>query len=210
MLPVRHYYHVYAAGAWTRPVNEHMMALGQAALRDMGMTVGLVGPEQDCHAAKVAVQMLAAAQDLHVPVMHWLEQEKGWEQVTLLQLYRDLHASTDDYAVLYMHTKGAYRDLEGNRLWRRAMTRALVGRWEDCLERLDEGFDAVGCHWMRNPEFPEQVPFFAGNFWWAKASYLRTLPEPLNETRWQPEVWVSLGDPRPYDMLPGYPSYGNG
>jgi hypothetical protein len=66
----------------------------------------------------------------------------------------------------------------------------------------------VGCHWIRNPEWPEQGPFFAGNFWWARSGYLRMLPEPLNETRWQAETWITLGSPRIRDMLPEWPTYG--
>jgi hypothetical protein len=61
---------------------------------------------------------------------------------------------------------------------------------------------------VKSPEWPEQVPFFAGNFWWARASYLRTLEPPLEESRWQAETWVSLGEPKVYDVLPGWPNYG--
>jgi len=41
-LPIRHYYHVYAAGAWMQPVREHVAALAVSGLR-VPTVVGLVG-----------------------------------------------------------------------------------------------------------------------------------------------------------------------
>lgn len=206
-MKVRHYFHCYAAGAWSGPVRDHFTALGRAGLDDTRTTVGLVGPEADRRMARERVTELCAKWALPVP-SDWLEEEDGWEQVTLLRLHEDLHADDDDYAVLYMHTKGAANDLDSSAAWRRSMTRALVGSWEECTGYLERGYDAVGCHWVKSPEWPEQAPFFAGNFWWARASYLRTLDKPLNETRWQAETWVSLGEPQVHDMLPGWPNYG--
>lgn len=206
-MKVRHYYHCYAAGAWSGPVRDHFTALGRAGLDDTRTTVGLVGPEADRRMARERITELCAKWALPVP-SDWPQEEHGWEQVTLLRLYADLHEDDDDYAVLYMHTKGAANNLDSSAAWRRSMTRALVGSWEECVMYLRAGCDAVGCHWVKSPEWPDQVPFFAGNFWWARASYLRTLDKPLNETRWQPETWVSLGEPRIHDMLPGWPSYG--
>lgn len=208
-LTIRHYYHVYAAGGWVQPVREHMRALSEARLRDMHTIAGIVGPERDRKLARDGLSWYTSGFGLCRPE-RYVEADEGWEQVTLQAIYQDVHETPGEYLVLYCHTKGAHRDTPGNTDWRRAMTSALVGRWRDCTALLEGGeFDAVGCHWIRAPEWPEQVPFFAGNFFWAKASYLRTLPEPPNETRWQPEVWVSGdGTARVYDMLPGYPSYG--
>lgn len=203
---IRHYYHVYAAGAWSAPVRDHFTALGRAGLDTMETTVGLVGPEADRGVARDRITELCAKWDLLQPV-RWAEADRGWEQVTLRVVHQDVHEVPGDYAVLYLHTKGAGRDLDSQAAWRRSMTRALVGGWEQCAAAL-ASHDMVGCHWVRNPEWPEQGPFFAGNFWWAQASYLRTLAPPLNETRWQAETWASLGSPRVHDMLPRWPDYG--
>jgi hypothetical protein len=204
---IRHYYHCYAAGAWSGPVRDHFTALGRAGLDDTVTTVGLIGPEADRRMARERITELCAKWALPQP-SHWEEAGDGWEQVTLMKARADLLESSDEYAVLYMHTKGAANDLDSSASWRRSMTRALTVNWEDCVSYLEHGYDVVGCHHVRSPEWPEQVPFFAGNFWWARASYLRTLEAPLNETRWQAETWVNLGSPRVYDMLPGWPDYG--
>lgn len=210
-MKVHHYYHCYAAGAWSAPVRDHFTALGRAGLDDAAMTVGLVGPPRDRQAARERIEDMCRKWALAFPVA-WAEEDEGWEQVTLLRLYADLRDPRvfppgEDAAVLYMHTKGASRDLDSSAAWRRSMTQALVSNWRQCT-RLLWKHDAVGCHWVKAPEWPEQEPFFAGNFWWARASYLRTLEAPLTESRWQPETWVSLGKPKIHDMLPGWPDYG--
>lgn len=206
-MKIRHYYHCYAAGAWSAPVRDHFTALGRAGLDDMALTVGLVGPAQDRLTARERVTELCAKWALPQPEA-WPEEDEGWEQVTLQRLWQDVQEIPGEYGVLYMHTKGAARNLDSSAAWRRSMTQALVSKWEECTGWLEGGYDAVGCHWVKAPEWPEQEPFFAGNFWWARASYLRTLDPPLNETRWQSETWISLGKPRIHDMLPGWPNYG--
>lgn len=207
-LGVRHYYHAYAAGAWSQPVREHFEALSGAGLRDMDLTVGLIGQVEDRERCWEIITHYVTALDLPEPV-NWLEAEYGWEQLTLQQVHLDVHQVPGEFAVLYMHTKGAHNNTDGNARWRQSMTRYLVGRWGECVQLLDQGYDAVGCHWVKAPQWPEQPPFFAGNFWWARASFLRTLAPPDNETRWQPETWISYGDPKIYDLRPCWPDYGD-
>lgn len=205
-MKVRHYYHCFAAGAWAEPARDHFTALARSGLDDIALTVGLVGADRDRAVARDRITELCAKWALPVPA--WTEAEAGWEQVTLSAIHRDAQGIPGEFAVLYMHTKGAARNLDSSASWRRSMTKALTADWEAHVARLEGGYDAVGCHWVKAPEWPEQEPFFAGNFWWARASYLRTLEPPLNETRWQAETWVSLGKPRIFDALPGWPNYG--
>lgn len=205
---VKHFYHVYAAGAWSEPVTEHFKALGEAGLDDMSLVIGMVGPEDARFRARERITGLCREWKLPEPSC-WAEADHGWEQVTLKLIYDEARYSTGDYNVLYMHTKGAANPSDGSSRWRQSMTRELVGGWRRCTRLLWE-HDVVGCHWVKAPQWPEQVPFFAGNFWWSKASYLRTLDPPLTETRWQPEVWVSGdGSPRVFDLLPRWPDYGD-
>lgn len=212
MLPIRHYYHCYAAGAWSAPVRDHWAALGRSGLEDMTTVVGLVGPEHDRKMARERITLLSEKWVLPQP-SRWAEAAEGHEQVTMSQIHADVHGIPGEYAVLYMHDKGSFRDTDDNAMWRRSVTRRLVGEWERCAELLED-HDIVGCHWME--QFGDW--FFAGTFWWARASYLRLLPPPEDEDRWSPEVWVSQGAcparagdlpfPKIYDMLPGRPVYG--
>lgn len=204
-LPVRHYYHVYAAGAWAVPVREHVAALAGAGLR-APVTVGLAGPADARADAREAIGKALA--DAGLPaVMRWAEADEGWEQVTLREVHTGVHAIPGEYAVLYAHTKGAHDASPVNAAWRRTMTRELVGGHGRCARLLAAGCDAVGCHWVTAPH-DLATGFYAGNFWMAKASYLRRLPPPADGTRWEAETWVSsCSGPVVADLLPGWPRY---
>jgi hypothetical protein len=127
------------------------------------------------------------------------------ELPTLSQLQRWLPGHEDWY-VFYHHAKGVTAPTdEGKKNHRRVMTEATVVRWRQCVKDLDRGFDAVGINFV-DPVY-RQIPsnigchrFFAGNFWWAKASHLIKLPKlPSNANnyatdRMLAEMWIgSLG-----------------
>lgn len=83
------------------------------------------------------------------------------------------HATDNDGAVLYIHTKGVVRSGPSIDDWRAAMLYWMVERWRECVYKLLKGYDAVGYTRCERP-----VPHFQGNYWWAKTSYLRTLGDP--------------------------------
>lgn len=192
---IRHYYHAYADGKWRSPVSEHIAAI-KTIDQPITITVGVVGTSSN----------RAAFEATNVVVDQWVEEETGFEQVTLSSLQSDLVGGQTS-AVLYAHTKGAYNPTHLNAAWRRSMTRRLVGDWARCLARLDE-VDVVGCHWLTPEEFPGSIvtPFFGGNFWWAHSDCLSRLPAVRAETRWDAEHWIGLGNPKAWDLLPGWPS----
>lgn len=80
-----------------------------------------------------------------------------------------------DTKILYMHDKGVthYQKPSQNSvtLWRRYMEYFAIDQWEDCIAALDS-FDACGVDLSYRE--PGVAPFFAGNFWWARADYIRT------------------------------------
>lgn len=196
---IRHYYHVWADGAWEEPVYEHATALDLSGL-DSDITIGVVGADWRRIAVMVAFGLADTAS--------YIEADEGWEDVTLAALWDDAHDHPDDL-FLYCHTKGAYHQSVSNTLWRQAMTARLVTDWHECVDLLRE-HDAVGCHWLDGGTREDPYMIFAGNFWWATGSYLATLPEPVAwHDRYEAERWVGRGQPRAYDRLPGNPSYGN-
>lgn len=196
---IRHYYHVFADGQWRQAVDEHLEAL-HGITDPLQVTVGVIGSEKNRD--KAIGHIFTGCPRVH----HWVEAEKGWEQVTLQRLRDDLSTGHND-RILYAHTKGAYDPKPLNIEWRRAMTRLLVNGWENCLDLLGE-YDAVGCHWL-GPWDGHEHPngFFGGNYWWANPSYLRTLPPLGTGTRWDAEWWIGVNNPRIHDLLPGWPSF---
>jgi hypothetical protein len=136
---------------------------------------------------------------------------KEWhEQTTLHKLQEDVHSNDEEYYVLYIHHKGAFSNQVG---WRKYMEYFCIERWKECIEKLDEGYETCGASFLNNPPHP----FYAGNFFWARASYLRrckrmkTPPEnnfqPQFEgqphMRFDSECWHGSGNPKWYDMHPG-------
>jgi hypothetical protein len=190
------WYHVWCDGEWQEPVEEYLQTLRNSDFPACPR-VGLVGTPHNREKAREALgDCIVAA-----------EADQGYEQVTLKAVRE--YALHNDGAVLYAHTKGASNkgDLGPNSLWRRAMNLRVVDNWQSNLHALEEGYDALGCHWLTPDEHPGTIgtPFFAGNFWMARCDYLRTLPECETRDRMDAETWVGLREPRVFDCLPGWP-----
>ena len=191
-----HFYHVFADGSWQKPAVDHVKRLANSGLlRELdGMYVGVVGSVE------------ARAEVRHrVPGVIVAEAESGWEQVTLEALRR--FVGDFDGHVLYGHTKGAWSQTVLADRWRHAMTEETVGAWEKCVRALDRA-EVAGPFWLRSPE-PEHAlheNFFAGNFWWARAEYLRTLGPVRTTSRFDAEGWIGLGRPSFVNLSEGLPT----
>jgi len=112
---------------------------------------------------------------------------RQYEYPTLNRLWETCKATDDEFYVYYCHTKGAsYRQNFKSDIWRRVMAEAVLGRsWRECVVKLDEGNNTCGIM-IRNGHY-------SGNFWWAKASYIRTLRKPLRSSnRFIHETWLSI------------------
>lgn len=171
------------------------------------MLVGVNGGEESEHLARGAFPNARL-------VFHGLESRN--ENLTIVEMEKWVRSHHDWY-VLYLHSKGAthgYGGLSGGQRerWRNCMMRHLVGNWRECVKDLDAGFESVGCHWLSKTTawriripFPPDQSMWAGNFFWAKASFLATLPSILLrdriklsgikslESRFEAEVWIGNG-----------------
>lgn len=124
-------------------------------------------------------------------------------------------ASNQDCYIYYSHLKGAIHKGEPlYAVWRRRMQDACVVNWRRCVDDLNKGADAVGCHWLTPEQFGPAVaaPFFGGNFYWCTANFMATLPL-LPETSvtradmYACESVIGWGPRRPriVDYWPGWP-----
>lgn len=128
----------------------------------------------------------------------------------LLRRWLPKHA---DWLVLYHHSKGVTQAKDGRddrekTEHRRSMETACVWNWQQCVKDLERGFQAVGINWVdpiTRPVLPGR--FYAGNFWWARADYLLTLP-PLPDKareyglfeRTKAEMWIGSAKVRPFTL----------
>lgn len=107
----------------------------------------------------------------------------------------------EDWLVCYHHMKGVAHSNDGYRGWRRCMQEAVIHQWNRCVSALQNGFDTVGAHWKTNLD----QKYWAGNFWWATAKYLGTLPplnpKTLNGRYYEGEVWIGKGNPRYHQIM---------
>jgi len=89
--------------------------------------------------------------------------------------YTDL---VEDERVTYMHNKGSYnpKEIVQNSYWRKFLTRAALS--EECLDPPNGTCNACGLDF-----WPIWSPFFPGNMWTARCSYISQLLPPLGMDR---------------------------
>jgi hypothetical protein len=104
--------------------------------------------------------------------------------------------------MLYVHSKGALTMNKCVLHWHKLMEWYNVYQWRGSVQALNMGFQTSGVLLTDTPQ-----RHYSGNFWWAKAGYLATLPDPLSEgyytdeSRIKYEMWVGLNLERPFSHL---------
>ncbi len=179
------FYHVACLNHWRQVVAEQMNLLSLYGLNSQPVRVGILGTDEDCQTFRqivaengVAVEIVAHEPDL-----------RRFELPTRLALERWARRAPDDSALFYFHSKGVGgAPIDPLReSWRRLMNRYLIPRWRDLLRELNE-FDLIGVNWHgKDPDSGDPQrdywkghPHFSGNFWWARADWIKRLP-PLQE-----------------------------
>lgn len=125
----------------------------------------------------------------------------------ILDLLQNISLEENFYCY-YFHTKGVsidennvFKYHKSNDLinlkinvesWRKYMEYFLIDKFENCLEVLDNNYDACGVQYTTNPK-----EHFSGNFWWSKSEYIKKLPKinSLDKTRrHNAEFWIGSGN----------------
>lgn len=99
-----------------------------------------------------------------------------FEGFTLNHLWSDCQRMKDDALVWYIHTKGASKPSQGALSWRYAMEAFVIQEWKRIIQLFETQpeLDCIGAHLPT-----DHRTFFAGNFWWARARHIKSLPSPL-------------------------------
>lgn len=87
-----------------------------------------------------------------------------------LQLIEDTIQEGDK--ILYFNSLGVTGNSIYKQSWRKYLSYFNIEKWEECIKALDNGYDTCGVDFRTDP-----IPHYSGNFWWANASYLKTLPK---------------------------------
>jgi hypothetical protein len=210
------YYHTRLSGGDPHIDPDHamgIMAEQMAELRRSGLeeaasriVVGVNGG--DCDFAAAAMMAPGKAELVQHP-----DHFRG--ELPTMFLMQKWAKENPDWYVMYHHTKGAIHKNEPlYDVWRHRMQDAVVTNWRRAIKDMDAGIESVGAHWLTPEGWPALVtaPFWGGNFWWAKASFLNTLPQ-LRQTAmsraefYDAESWIGWGPRRPIvkDYCPGWP-----
>ena len=129
------------------------------------------------------------------------------EQSLTLSSIRFLASLETEANIFYVHTKGVtHKNSLAQTDWREYMEYFILTRWKECYLELDKS-DVVGVDWHLGEGYMGATskkcgnipvtPHFSGNFWWATAEYLKTLPPlfPLIN-KYQCEFWVGMKNPK--------------
>lgn len=154
----------------------------------------------------------------NITYKHFGDEYRDWyEYTTCLELQNECKQSEEEFYALYIHNKGAFTRTVGNYNWRKYMEYFCVEKWEECVQKLNEGYDLVGAAYLDNENVDNTAHYFAGNFFWTKSSYIRRckqLRKPT-EVSFQPQMpnqphlrfdlepWHASGNPKWYELNPG-------
>lgn len=144
-----------------------------------------------------------------------------YETTSRMRLWAKSLVDNHDALVLYIHNRGSTRSPnEITQKWTQCMEHFLISRHNICISQLKNGKLTVGCalikHFCEREKQPSQLEnmmfskngrpkkrgvwHYTGNFWWAKASYIATLPEPHKICRYRAgEDWI-LGSIRDHQL----------
>ena len=205
------YYHVWSPGSsdiWRLLIDEQIKRMTKSALQfNVDVYCCISGPQH------VAIAEMISCYDW-INILVSTADERRFEGETLTRLHSACVARPDLEAVGYIHTKGirhfpgaspaTFRAVNS---WRHFLEWGTIDRWRDGIGNL-QTVDVVGVNFRDKP-----WPHFSGNFWWASASYVRSLPAPdermlnlervldvddatLERTNY--ERWIGIGNPKTF------------
>lgn len=161
---------------YQRIVDEIVESVNITGLYDMvdNITVGIVGGNKK-HIKRLPDKYKVGFESHNLRL---------YEKPTLTMLHE--HCCNNLGNVLYIHSKNArttptekHVNYKGWKSWgsrevhRKYMLNFMVHHYVDRLADLDS-YDTVGCDFRNHPA---NCSHFAGNFWWANNSFIKTLPD---------------------------------
>lgn len=184
---------------------EQLMALKDSGLMDASeeFYIGVNGDESDA----MMISQIAGNKAKVV-----CNGKGAVSEIPTMKMLRSWLPGHEEWAVLYHQMKSVSTQGQADG-WRHRMERNVVWNWRDCIGRLESGVETCGSHWLTPEQFPGAVtsPFWGGTFWWARASYLLSLPPLPDDTwgnRYEAESWIGRASRRArvHDYCPGWPS----
>lgn len=212
MQPIKIYYHLTPQPFWDEFYTKKIELMKQVGLWDAASEIVFC-----CHYDPTSVDQIRSyvGEDSRVRYTFSPDSIRPFgEQYTNRILKKETDSNSDSFYIFRLHNKGLnhYNTVNwpSNKIISDEMDHHYIVRWRECVNKLDEGYDAVGTNWVRQP-----WPHFKGTFWWVKSEYIRQLtmlkaPHENNMVQQIPgggwtvhdaESWIGTANPRAYDIL---------
>lgn len=109
------------------------------------------------------------------------------ENLTLVEMEK-FAKDHQDWLLCYHHAKSATHDPQSDygkfaTRWRRCMETTVIWNWRECVKALQNGYEAVGNHWLTGQGYDHSQHYFAGNTYWVTAKFFATIPSIFTRER---------------------------
>lgn len=200
------FYHIFLENNWFEIVSEQVdVLLKSKLLNNSTLNVGVVYSnfnELEINKKKLSIIFEKIK---NINILYFDSTTSCGECTTLAELKNFCDISTDEFYVLYIHTKGVTQFNSPRekpvKSWREMMEFFLIEKWEDCVNKLSEGFDCCGINYQDHAaninNQNKLIKIFNGNFFWSRSSYIKKLDKNLLfEHRHSSENWISSQNPK--------------
>lgn len=219
MKPIRIFYHLYIpsnvyASSWPIWVDQQLGLLISAGLTPNStvyMTITMPKYWNDCNGYKFRKNNKISSD---ISVEYCLFYEKVIEYITLRypfvsildirdsgepniyegQCLRFIHSMSkhEDAYYLYFHSKGISTISElSTHSWREVLGYYMISEWKNCIRLLSTHDVVCVLDAGQKVQIKSKMPIFpSGNFWWANTTYINTLPEPLDSSKYLSDEYI--------------------
>jgi hypothetical protein len=167
-LKLKVFYHVVDLPGWKSIVDEQL-----GKMRDSGL-LDNCDLYMSLHYNESSFDQLKTEYSNYKNI-HWIFRDAAkeeYEYPTAMLMQETAIATREEFYALYLHLKGITFLNTPNETttkhWRWLMDYWNIEKWRDCVAKLDEGYETVGCL-----QLPQPIQHFSGNVHWARASFIR-------------------------------------
>jgi len=101
--------------------------------------------------------------------------DNSWEQDTALEFKKYSDGCCDEEYILYFHNKGTTHYNKSSeistRYWRHYLEYFNILKWEDCVDKLNSGYESCGVQWLQG----FYSNHYSGTFFWINTSIIKQI-----------------------------------
>lgn len=174
MTPIKIYYHTPAHAYWEDFYSYKIQRMKRSKLWDAASEIIICDPYDSDSLTQIKDHI---GNDDRVRYVSFDDAVKPFgEQYTNRLIKQEAMADDESYYIFRLHNKGITRynepDWSVHKEWADNIDHHCIDKWQECVTKMDEGYDTVGINYYRHPWL-----HFSGNSWWATSEYIKKLPQ---------------------------------